>query len=71
MKLGEIVFGKGKDGYVLPIKPTRDEIAMAAMKGILSNPNINPYESPDANKDVAEVAYWYADAMIEQSNKGE
>jgi hypothetical protein len=42
-----------------PIATLRDQFAMAALTGLLANPDAAKY------KDRAEVAYNYADAMME------
>lgn len=44
----------------------RDYIAIHAMQGILANPSLVP---PYITKDVVRMAYEYADAMIDESER--
>jgi hypothetical protein len=51
-------------------KTLRDEIAMAALNGLLSNPNVKVIASGAAMNDLVKTlathAYAYADAMMKQ-----
>ena len=49
----------------LETKTLRDEFAMAALQGLMANPD-NP---PDTRREWAEEAYLYADAMMEARKK--